>query len=61
VLSELTAHKADLDARDEKGYTPLIIVCYDNQYVAVKLLLENVDDVNGTDNSGINARRRYKK
>ena len=40
VLKDLINRKANVNAADEKGYTPLIIACYNNQYEAAKLLLE---------------------
>ena len=52
VLQELIFQKADLNVRDEKGYTPLIIACYNNQYAAAELLLRNGADVNAGDMGG---------
>src|SRR5471030_3148334 len=52
VLQELITQKADLNKRDEKGYTPLIIACYNNQYAAAKLLLDAGADVNAADSGG---------
>ncbi|RYZ96132.1 MAG: ankyrin repeat domain-containing protein, partial [Sphingobacteriaceae bacterium] len=32
VIKELLEKSANINARDTKGYTPLIIACYNNQY-----------------------------
>ncbi|KKX52175.1 hypothetical protein L950_0201355 [Sphingobacterium sp. IITKGP-BTPF85] len=52
VLEELIRQKADLNSRDDKGYSPLIIACYNNQYQAAKLLLNSGAHVNAQDNGG---------
>ena len=52
VLQELIRLETDLNVRDEKGYTPLIIACYNNQYRAAKLLLDSGADVNAQDYGG---------
>lgn len=41
VLKELVAQKTDVNARDDKGYTPLIIACYNNHYEAAEYLLQS--------------------
>lgn len=53
VLTELIAKKANVEIRDEKGYSPLIIACYNNQYAAAELLLNSGVDVKGMDNSDL--------
>ena len=52
VIAELLDRKIDGDARDSKGYTPLIIACYNNHYDAAKLLLDAGADVNAQDTGG---------
>lgn len=52
VLQELIRQKVPLNLTDEKGYTPLIIACYNNQYKAAKLLLDAGADVNSQDHGG---------
>lgn len=49
VLQELIRQQADLNAQDEKGYTPLIIACYNNRYEAARLLIQAGADVNAQD------------
>jgi len=45
VMQELLEKNVDLNCKDEKGYTPLIIACYNNQAEAVKFLLDNGADI----------------
>ncbi len=52
VLRELIRQNADLNVREEKGYTPLIIACYNNHYATAELLLQNGADVNAQDTGG---------
>ena len=51
-LKEMITDGVSLNVHDEKGYTPLIIACYNNHPEAAKLLLENGADVNDTDLGG---------
>ena len=46
VLRELISQHTDVNTRDSKGYTALIIACYNNKLAAAKLLLEAGADVN---------------
>ena len=52
VLQELIDKHANVNATDEKGYTPLIIACYNNQYEAAKFLLQSGAYVNAQDHGG---------
>ncbi|WP_031526508.1 ankyrin repeat domain-containing protein [Dyadobacter crusticola] len=52
VLQELVDLKTDVNCRDEKGYTPLIVACYNNQLEAARFLIESGADVNGADYGG---------
>ena len=52
VIAELIARNTEVNCQDEKGYTPLIIACYNNQYDAAKLLLEAGANVNAQDFGG---------
>ncbi|RZK87875.1 MAG: ankyrin repeat domain-containing protein, partial [Pedobacter sp.] len=52
ILKELIHKQVDLNQRDPKGYTPLILACYNNQYKAAALLIENGADVNAADDGG---------
>ena len=52
VLKEIFALINNVDVIDERGYTPLIIAAYNNQYDAVKALLYAGADINATDGSG---------
>ncbi|RZJ41800.1 MAG: ankyrin repeat domain-containing protein, partial [Chryseobacterium sp.] len=49
VLNELIHRNADLNFQDEKGYTPLIIACYNNQPEAAKLLIEHGANIDAAD------------
>ncbi|KAH6876717.1 ankyrin repeat-containing domain protein [Thelonectria olida] len=42
----LLEHGAEVDARDDKGYTALHLACFDGNMAAVQLLLERNADVN---------------
>jgi uncharacterized protein len=52
LLQEIIDQKTDLEVRDDKGYTPLIIASYNHQLAAAQLLLQSGADVNGADTSG---------
>ncbi|MGB4398466.1 MAG: ankyrin repeat domain-containing protein, partial [Daejeonella sp.] len=52
VLEEIIKTGASLDVRDDKGYTPLIIACYNNQYNAAKFLLDHGAEINDYDHGG---------
>lgn len=52
VLEELIRQQANLNAQDEKGYTPLIIACYNNKYEAASLLIQSGADINAQDHGG---------
>ncbi|PZQ96223.1 MAG: hypothetical protein DI539_30320, partial [Flavobacterium psychrophilum] len=52
VLEELIKGGANLNQQDPKGYTPLIIACYNHQYEAAKILIEHGADVNAVDHGG---------
>ena len=52
VLTELIDRGVDVNVQDEKGYTPLIIACYNNRYDAAALLLRHGADVNTADFGG---------
>ena len=43
---------ADVNVVDEKGYTPLIIACYNNQLAAAEVLLNAKADINKSDAGG---------
>ena len=58
VLTELIVKHVNVETRDEKGYTPLIIACYNNQYAAAELRLKAGADVNGADSGGNTAHGR---
>ncbi|MET4141745.1 ankyrin repeat domain-containing protein [Pedobacter sp. UYP1] len=49
LLKEIIGLKTNLDVKDDKGYTPLIIDCYNHQLAAASLLLQSGADVNGTE------------
>lgn len=51
LLSSLVTPK-NINDRDEKGYTPLIIACYNHQPDAAAWLLQNGADVNAADFGG---------
>lgn len=55
VINESIYQKADINAVDEKGYTPLIVACYNNRYESAKLLLELGADVNAQGLGGYTA------
>jgi ankyrin repeat protein len=52
LLQEIIDQKPDLEVRDDKGYTPLIIASYNHQLAAAQLLLQSGADVNGKDAGG---------
>jgi len=52
VLQELFARNVDVNHRDLKGYTPLIIACYNNQLEAAKLLINNGANLDAADEGG---------
>jgi ankyrin repeat protein len=52
VLKELIDKKVDINIQDDRGYTPLILACYNNHYEAADLLLQAGADVNGYDFGG---------
>jgi ankyrin repeat protein len=52
VMEELLQRGVDLNCKDAKGYTPLIIACYNNQPEAVSFLLDKGADINGADFGG---------
>ncbi len=52
VLKELADQQVDINTRDDKGYTPLIIACYNRQAAAAAWLLEAGADVDAQDNGG---------
>ncbi|WP_199119772.1 ankyrin repeat domain-containing protein [Pedobacter sp. ASV28] len=52
VLEELIKGDADLNQPDPKGYTPLIIACYNHQFEAAKLLIAHGADPNASDQGG---------
>jgi len=49
LLQEIIELNTKLEVRDDKGYTPLIIACYNHQIEAARLLLQSGADVNGTE------------
>lgn len=52
VLEELMGLKVDVNTRDEKGYTPLIIACYNGKAAAAAYLLSMGAHVDAQDNGG---------
>jgi len=46
LLTELINKGADINARDPRGFTPLIVASYNDQLEATTLLLEAGADVN---------------
>ncbi|WP_256003381.1 MULTISPECIES: ankyrin repeat domain-containing protein [Pedobacter] len=52
LLSELIRMATNVNARDERGLTPLINACYHNKYAAAKLLIDSGADVNVVDGAG---------
>lgn len=42
----------NIDAKDKKGYTPLMLAAYHGHVEAVKLLLSLTADINSRDNNG---------
>ncbi|RZJ60691.1 MAG: ankyrin repeat domain-containing protein, partial [Flavobacterium sp.] len=52
VLKEIFRIKEDLNVKDDKGFTPLIIAAYNNRPEAVLALLEAGADVNEADYGG---------
>ncbi len=52
TLRELIGQGADINVQDERGYTPLIIACYNGQPEAARLLLESGANVNAQDFGG---------
>ena len=52
VLEELVRQEADLNVQDEKGFSPLIIACYNNKYEAVEFLLDNGANIDHQDLGG---------
>ena len=43
---------AVLNAKDQRGSTPLILACYYNNIEVVSYLIQNVDDINGSTKDG---------
>ena len=52
VLKELASQDTNFNFKDEKGYTPLIIACYNNRYEAAKVLIDAGADINAADFGG---------
>jgi uncharacterized protein len=48
VIAELLRRGTSTEVRDEKGYTPLIIACYNNRKAAAEMLLDAGADVHLT-------------
>ncbi len=55
VLKEIFGLRDNLDVRDEKGYTPLIIAVYNGQMEASAALIEAGANLDAADGSGNNA------
>ncbi|MEB0248877.1 MULTISPECIES: ankyrin repeat domain-containing protein [unclassified Mucilaginibacter] len=51
-MEGLLKHGVSVEAKDAKGYTPIMIACYNNQIEAVRFLLDNGADINGADFGG---------
>ena len=41
-----------LNAKDQRGSTPLVLACYYNNIDIVRYIIQNIDDVNGTTKDG---------
>ena len=41
-----------LNAKDQRGSTPLVLACYYNNFEVVEYLIQVVDDINGTTKDG---------
>jgi len=52
VIRELIKRGADINFRDEKGYTPLIIACYNNRLETARLLLDSGANIDEGDSGG---------
>ncbi|XP_034952601.1 ankyrin-1-like [Chelonus insularis] len=55
IINLLLQYKANIEATDAEGWTPLFVACYSNNYPAVKCLLNNNANVYHTDNQNLNA------
>jgi len=52
TLKKMIKEGIDLNQKDEKGYTPLIIACYNNKLDAATLLLESGANIDASDFGG---------
>ena len=41
-----------LNAKDQRGSTPLVLACYYNNIDVVRYIIQNIDDINGTTKDG---------
>lgn len=55
LLEKLIANRADVNVADARGFTPLIITCYNGSTEAVKVLLKNKAKVLKKDKFGRDA------
>src|SRR5262249_28492758 len=61
VLQLLIHYHMDLEARDNRGYTPLLTASYFNHQDCIRILLINRADITAVDNYGKNIRKYYFK
>nr|WP_322624203.1 ankyrin repeat domain-containing protein [uncultured Flavobacterium sp.] len=52
LLAQLKSAGTDMNKKDGRGFTPLIIAVYNNSYEAALYLIEDGADVNAADSSG---------